>query len=91
VIRSRLLLNEVREWRNRVDVGYSIGQVLPKGDSELSTGPLQAHEGIPTASPPSTYLLKNHGHLDAIALSSPSERALRLIPAWHVHATVGQG
>jgi hypothetical protein len=51
VVRSSPLLNEVREWRNRVGMGYSIGQVLPKGDPELSTGPLQAHEGIPTASP----------------------------------------
>jgi hypothetical protein len=51
VVRSRLLLNEVREWWNRVGMGYLIGQVLPKGDPELSTCPLQAHEGISTASP----------------------------------------
>jgi hypothetical protein len=51
VVRSSPLLNEAREWWNRVGMGYSIGQVLPKGDPELSTGPLQAHEGISTASP----------------------------------------
>jgi hypothetical protein len=34
-----------------VGVGYSISEIVPKGDPELSTGPLQAHEGIPTASP----------------------------------------
>jgi hypothetical protein len=50
-VRSSPLLNEVREWRNGIGVGDSIGQVLPKGDPELSTGPLQAHEGIPTALP----------------------------------------
>ena len=51
MVRSRLLLNEVREWRNCVGVRESIGEIAPKGDPELSTGPLQAHEGIPTASP----------------------------------------
>src|ERR671922_1673446 len=51
VVRSRPLLNEVSEGRNGIDVGYSIVQVLPKGDPELSTRPLQAHESIPTAPP----------------------------------------
>ena len=51
MVRSSPLLNEVREWRNRVGVGYSISEILPKGDPELSTRPLQAHEGISTAPP----------------------------------------
>src|SRR5436305_1071369 len=50
-MRSSQLVNEVSEWRNCVGVRKSIGEIVPQGDPELSTGPLQAHEGIPTAPP----------------------------------------
>jgi hypothetical protein len=45
------LPDEVGQWRNPLRVGDPIGEVVPKGNPELSTGLLSAHKGISTASP----------------------------------------